>query len=117
MDQAGRDDKFGRFHMVVEIVIRRSNPHSQEMPEDSVYTLNYKEGMTLHSALNYIYETLDPTIAFRPYKCNKGVCMSCLVTVNGKNRQACCTFLKPGDHLLIEPFHQRPVLRDLVTIF
>ena len=117
MDQAGRQDKHGEFQRDVEIIIRRSNPHSQEIPKDAVYTLNYEEGMTLHSALDYIYEVLDPTIAFRPYKCNKGICMSCLVTVNGKKRQACSTFLNPGDHLLLEPIHGRPLIRDLVTSF
>jgi succinate dehydrogenase/fumarate reductase-like Fe-S protein len=117
MDQAGRDDKLGEFQRDVEIIIRRSNPHSQEIPEDVVYTLNYMEGMTLHSALDYIYKVLDPTVAFRPYKCSKGICMSCLVTVNGKKRQACGTFINPGDHLLIEPIHSRPLIRDLVTSF
>ena len=117
MDQAGRNDQLGGFQRDVEIVIRRSNPHSQEIQRDTVYTLNYKEGMTLHSALDYIYKVLDPTIAFRPYKCNKGVCMSCVVTVDGKKRQACSTFLKPGDRLLIEPVSSRPLLRDLVTSF
>lgn len=117
MGQAGQDDKLGQFQKDVSIIIRRSNPHSQEMPKEAVYILNYWEGMTLHSALDYIYSVVDSTLAFRPYKCNKGVCMSCLVTVNGKNRQACSTFLKPGDHLLVEPFQQHTVLRDLATIF
>lgn len=117
MDQTGRHDKLGEIQRDVEIVIRRSNPHSQEISKDAVYTLHYKEGMTLHSALDHIYKELDPTLAFRPYKCNKGVCMSCVVTVNGKKSQACSTFLNPGDHLLIEPASGRPLLRDLVTEF
>jgi succinate dehydrogenase/fumarate reductase-like Fe-S protein len=117
MDQTGGYDKLGGYQEDVRIRIRRSNPLCQEGPKDSVYTLNYWEGMTLHSALDYIYKVLDPTIAFRPYKCNKGVCMSCIVTVNGKRRRACSTFLRPGDHLLIEPIHGRPIIRDLVTDF
>jgi succinate dehydrogenase / fumarate reductase, iron-sulfur subunit len=117
MDQAGRGDRSGRFPEDLKITIRRSNPSAGEVPEDAVYTLNYSEGMTLSGALDYIYHFLDPTIGFRPYRCNKGVCLSCLVTVNGKNSQACCTFLKPGDQLLIEPFRHRLVVRDLVTTF
>jgi hypothetical protein len=60
--------------------------------------------------------TLDHTIAFRPYKCNKGICMSCIVSVNGKRQRACTTFLNAGDRLLIEPSHDRDVVRDLVTL-
>jgi len=116
MDQAGGHDKLGEFRRDVKIRIRRFSPHSQGGPKNSVYTLNHWEGMTLHSALDYIYKVLDPTVAFRPYKCNKGICMSCVVTVNGKRRQACSTFLNPGDQLLIEPTHGELVIRDLVTI-
>jgi len=117
VDQAGRNGKLREFQGIVEIVIRRSNPNSQEIPRDTVYTLHYEQGMTLHSALGYVYRELDPTLAFRPYKCNKGVCMSCVLTVNGKKKQACSTFLNPGDRLLIEPASGRPLLRDLVTGF
>jgi len=117
VDQAGRDDKLGELRKDVEIVIRRSDPHSPETPKDVVYAVPYREGMTLQSALDYIYRVLDPTIAFRPYKCGRGICMSCVVTVKGRKRQACSTFLEPGDHLLIEPTRGRPVIRDLVTSF
>jgi succinate dehydrogenase/fumarate reductase-like Fe-S protein len=100
----------------IEIRIRRFNPSSKDGPTESIYLLDYHEGMTLHNALHYIYKTLDPTVAFRPYKCNKGICMSCLVSVNGKRQQACTTFLNPGDHLLIEPNSAGPLIRDLATI-
>jgi len=117
VDQAGRDDKLGDLQRNVEIIIRRSDPHTPAIPKDIIYAIPYSEGMTLHSALDYIYRVLDPTLAFRPYKCNRGICMSCVVTVNGKKRQACSTFINPGDHLLIEPIHGRPVIRDLATGF
>lgn len=117
MDQADQDDKLGEIQKDVEVIIRRSDPHSPGIPKDAVYAIPYRKGMTLHSALDYIYRILDPTLAFRPYKCNRGTCMSCVVTVNRRNRQACNTFLNPGDHLMIEPIHDRPVIRDLVTDF
>ena len=117
MDQAGRDDKLGEIQKDVEVIIRRSDPHTPAIPKDVVYAIPYSEGMTLHSVLEYIYTVLDPTLAFRRYRCNRGICMSCVVSVNGRKRQACSTFIKPGDHLLIEPIHGRPVIRDLVTDF
>jgi len=117
VDQAGRNDNLNELQRDVEIVIRRSDPHSPEISKDVVYVVPYNEGMTLHSALEYIYTVVDPTLAFRRYKCSRGICMSCLVTVNGKKRQACSTFINPGDHLLIEPVHGHPVIRDLATDF
>jgi succinate dehydrogenase/fumarate reductase-like Fe-S protein len=112
----GRIDKSGNSKRTVEIRIRRAEPLSGDCTGESVYTLDYLEGMTLHNALDFIYKEIDPTIAFRPYKCNKGVCMSCLVSVNGKRQQACTTFLNPDDRVLVEPDYGRPVVRDLVTI-
>jgi succinate dehydrogenase/fumarate reductase-like Fe-S protein len=114
MDRAGRNNPSNELKDV-EIRIRRSNPDSQGLNE-SFYTVQYREGMTLHNALDYIYHTIDPSLAFRPYKCNKGVCMSCIVSINGKTKRACTAILKPGDHLLIEPAKSRPVIRDLSII-
>ncbi len=115
MDQAGRDHPLAKIQKDIEIVIRRSDPDAPAIPKDVLYSIPYRQGMTLHSALEYIYKVLDPTFAFRPYKCNRGICMSCLVSVDGTRKQACGTFLEPGDHLLVEPIHGSPVIRDLVT--
>ena len=102
----------------IEIRIRRFNPTFKDREEarESAYVIPFVEGLTLHRALEYIYNRLDSTLAFRPYRCDKGICMSCLVSVNGKRQQACITLLKPGDHLLIEPDRDRTVIRDLVTV-
>ena len=110
----GRSGKTDDMIRTVEIRIRREEPNSKTT--ESVYTLDYKEGVTLQDALLYIYKEIDPTIAFRPFKCNKGVCMSCLVTVNGKRQQACTTFLAPNDKILVEPDVGQALVRDLVTI-
>jgi succinate dehydrogenase/fumarate reductase-like Fe-S protein len=100
----------------IEIRIRRLPTPSEEEAKESVYFLPFVDGLTLHRALEYIYTTLDPTIAYRPYRCNKGICLSCLVSVNGKRQQACITFLRPGDRLLIESDRGHPVIRDLVAV-
>ena len=110
----GRIEKSANLKRTVEIRIIRSDLSSSGC--ESVYTVDYREGMTLHNALDLIYRELDPTIAFRPYRCNKGVCMSCIVTANGKRQRACTTFLDPDDKVLVEPDGTRPVVRDLVTI-
>jgi succinate dehydrogenase/fumarate reductase-like Fe-S protein len=99
----------------IEIRIRRLPTPSEEEAKESVYFLPFMDGLTLHRALEYIYNQLDPSIAFRPYTCNKGICMSCLVSVNKRMRQACTTFLKPGDRIVVEADPAHPVIRDLVT--
>jgi succinate dehydrogenase/fumarate reductase-like Fe-S protein len=100
----------------VEIRIRRRPPVSTVTYEESVYLLDYYEGMTLHRALEEIYKKLDPTLAYRPYRCNKGICMSCLLSVDGKSRQSCTIFLRPGDRILLESEKGHSHIRDLVTV-
>jgi succinate dehydrogenase/fumarate reductase-like Fe-S protein len=100
----------------VELRIKRCNPPAQEGAQESVFILEHHVGMTLQSALEHIYSTLDPSLAFRSYRCGKGICTSCLVSVNGRRKKACTTFLKPGDRLVIGPDPFRPLIRDLVTI-
>ena len=61
----GRIEKSANLKRTVEIRIIRSDLSSSGC--ESVYTVDYREGMTLHNALDLIYRELDPTIAFRPY--------------------------------------------------
>jgi succinate dehydrogenase/fumarate reductase-like Fe-S protein len=100
----------------VELRIKRSNLPGQESAQESIFILEYHAGMTLQSALEHIYARLDSSLGFRPYRCGKGICGSCLVSVNGRRKKACTTFLKPGDRLVIGPDPFRPLIRDLVTI-
>lgn len=100
----------------IEIKIRRSSPESRPDLAVSSYRLRYREGMTLYSALEEVYKLIDQSIAFRRYRCGKGVCMSCVVSVNGERKQACTTLLMPGECVFVEPDSARPLVRDLVTI-
>ena len=117
MDRAGKCGQgLPTPETIVELRIKRSNPANQESAQESIFILEYHAGMTLQSALEYIYARLDSSLAFRPYRCGKGICASCLVSVNGRRKKACTTFLKPGDRLVIGPDPFRPLIRDLVTI-
>jgi succinate dehydrogenase/fumarate reductase iron-sulfur protein len=56
-----------------------------------------------------------PDLAFR-FSCRVGMCGSCAVVVNGRERLACSTLVKPlGAHLRIEPLRNLPVTRDLAV--
>jgi succinate dehydrogenase iron-sulfur subunit len=71
---------------------------------------------TVLDALVAIQRTEDPTLAFR-YACRVGMCGSCAMVVNGRERWACRTrvaTLGPGP-ISIRPLYHFPLLRDLVV--
>src|SRR5262249_47263606 len=56
------------------------------------YWIPVKEGMTVLDALVDAQRRLDPTLAFR-YACRVGMCGSCAMVINGRERWACRTLL------------------------
>src|SRR5687767_15540798 len=57
----------------------------------------------------------DSTLAFR-YACRVGMCGSCAMVIDGRERWACRTRLAPlGGRVEIRPLYHFPVLRDLVV--
>src|SRR2546422_1371408 len=71
---------------------------------------------TVLDALVEIQRTQDPTLAFR-YACRVGMCGSCAVVVNGRERWACRTRISGlgGRPLSVRPLYHFPLLRDLVV--
>ncbi|MGC8938389.1 MAG: succinate dehydrogenase iron-sulfur subunit, partial [Thermodesulfovibrio sp.] len=62
-----------------------------------------------------IKETRDGTLTFRK-SCAHGVCGSCAMKINGKNRLACQTLVKDLPEVIeIEPLPSLPVIKDLVV--
>jgi len=80
------------------------------------FEIPYAKSMTVLSMLRYINEHIDPTLAFRDYRCGRGVCNTCRVRVNGKVRRTCETPIKPGEKILLEPA-PGPIIKDLVIDF
>ncbi len=71
---------------------------------------------TVLDALVAVQREQDPTLALR-YACRVGMCGSCAVVVNGRERWACRTRLAslgPGP-VRVRPLYHFPVLRDLVV--
>src|ERR1044071_628021 len=58
----------------------------------------------------------DPSLAFR-YACRVGMCGSCAMVVNGRERWACRTRLSdlPAGEVTVRPLYHFPLLRDLVV--
>ena len=75
-----------------------------------------KEGMTVLDALVDAQRRLDPTLAFR-YACRVGMCGSCAMVVNGRERWACRTLLKTlkTGIVTVRPLYHFPLVRDLVV--
>ena len=74
-----------------------------------------EEGMVV-DVLFAVQRYLDSTLAFR-VSCRAGICGSCAVRVDGRERLACQAPLSllRGDSLRVEPLRNLPVLRDLVV--
>ena len=71
---------------------------------------------TVLDALVDVQRRRDPTLAFR-YACRVGMCGSCAMVVNGRERWACRTRLATlgADTVTVRPLYHFPLLRDLVV--
>ncbi len=69
-------------------------------------------GSTVLSALLFIFENIDPTLAFR-YGCRGTKCGECAVLVDDRPRLACRAPAKDG--MRISPLTKLPAVRDLVV--
>lgn len=83
----------------------------------SRYRVKYENHLTVTRILDQIYLGQDRSVAYRHFCCKTGVCMSCLVKVNGKNVQGCKYVVEPGAELWLEAANEGRAIRDLVIDF
>lgn len=75
------------------------------------------EGKTIQDLLVYISENYDKSLGYYSHSvCNRGICMRCIIRVNGKNTISCTTKVPDEDKIILEPASNREVIRDLVTV-
>jgi succinate dehydrogenase/fumarate reductase-like Fe-S protein len=91
---------------MVSLIIERTNMDKQK------YEVPHFEGMTMLVALRYIHEKLDPTLAFRNYHCGRGVCVTCVVRMDGKKVRACSFPLENLKTYEVTPANDKNI-RDL----
>lgn len=48
--------------------------------------------------------------------CNSGICMRCIINIDGKNAVSCTTTVPDKDQIVLGPVSNREVIRDLVTV-
>ena len=99
--------------LAVVLKVFRWSPGERERLQ--VYEIAPREGLTVLDALVEIQRGPDPTLAFR-YACRVGMCGSCAMVVNGRERWACRTLLgAPRGAVTVRPLYHFPLIRDLVV--
>ena len=94
---------------MVNIKLRR---HGQTYDE---FEVPFEDGMNILSALQYIYENLDRTIAYPVCLCRMGKCGACIMQVNGKVQLGCAVRLVAYEFYVVETIANKEVIRDLIT--
>ena len=100
---------------IVNVKIARS-PVTEEGNSIDTFEVPHAKAMTILSMLRYVNEHLDPSVAFRDFRCGRGVCNTCLVRVNGKAKRMCETPVQPGSDILLEPA-PGVLIKDLIVDF
>lgn len=102
---------------IVQVHIERYDPEKNEK-----YTKTYEvprgTRTTVLDFLNYIFEEVDASLAYRRHLCKARMCNGCLLRVNGKPRLVCWEVVPPEQkEITLAPLKGRPVLKDLVVDF
>lgn len=100
----------------VTVKVFRFDPEKDEAPYYKTYTVPVEGPTSVLALLKYIYEELDPTLAFvGEHLCYKGVCACCVAKVNGVVEKTCMKIVNPGEEVVVEPIDGQPIIRDLMT--
>lgn len=88
-------------------IARTMGQQAYEVPDGSQ--------QTVLDALFYIQNELDASLSFR-CSCRVGMCGSCGMVINGRERLACRTPLSGlGPTITVQPMRHLPVVKDLVV--
>ena len=104
-------------HGVIKAKIYRYDPDKDKEPYFQDYEVPVEGSVTVHELLNIIHRDHDGTLAFRTFKCYKGMCSTCIVKLDGKNVRSCATPVERGSEIKIEPVTAGTTVRDLVVDF
>ncbi len=97
----------------IRVRVFRFDSGRDDGPSYREYAVPYEKGMSAMNALDYIYQNIDPTLAYYDHAgCSLGICARCSAKVNGKAALLCQTEVC-GD-IVVEPLNTARVLKDLV---
>jgi len=92
--------------------IFRFDPETDRAPRYETYEVPRTPRMRILEVLDYVNETLAQDVGYRWF-CGVKKCGMCAITVNGVPALACWEPALP--EMTLEPLHNLPVVRDLVT--
>jgi succinate dehydrogenase/fumarate reductase-like Fe-S protein len=98
---------------MIHVKVFRFDPSMDKEPRYETYQVPLEKGMCAMTALDYIYQNLDGTLAYYDHAaCGLGVCARCTGMINRKPGLFCQTVLQ-GD-VTLEPTSKAKVIKDLV---
>jgi fumarate reductase iron-sulfur subunit len=99
---------------VLNVKVFRFDPSTDKEPYYRTYQVPLEEGMSAMSALDYIYQNLDSTVAYYDHAgCDLGICARCTGVINGKPGLFCQTVIK--EDVTLDPTSKIKVIKDLVV--
>jgi succinate dehydrogenase / fumarate reductase iron-sulfur subunit/fumarate reductase iron-sulfur subunit len=99
----------------ITVSVQRSASGPRQKPVYEEHRVEVGEKASVLDALFALQRGPCPDLAFR-FSCRVGMCGSCAMVVNGRERLACSTLVNTiGDSLRIEPLRNLPVVRDLAV--
>ncbi len=101
----------------IKATIRRFDPDKDKEPYFKDYEVETDRTVTVHELLTKIHRDYDGTLAYRTFKCYKGMCTTCIVKLNGKTVRSCATRVEPNSEITIEPAAGGKLVRDLIVDF
>jgi succinate dehydrogenase iron-sulfur subunit len=79
------------------------------------YQVPLRENQTVLDVVTWVQRNLEPSLAYR-FACRVGMCGSCAMVVNGRERLTCSTLVETvGPDLRVEPLRNLPVVRDVAV--
>ena len=102
---------------MVKITVTRYDP-----VKDAEYKQTYQvprgSRVRVLDFLNYIFDEIDPSLAYRRHLCKARMCNGCMMMVNDKPRLVCWEVVSPEQNeITLSPLKERKVLKDLVVDF
>ena len=99
----------------VTVSVQRSGPDAGARRRFETHQIEVAEKASVLDAVLALQRGPCPDLAFR-FSCRVGMCGSCAMLVNGRERLTCSTLITTvGDRLRLEPLRNLPVVRDLAV--
>ena len=100
---------------LVTLHVQRSAPQPPAPSTFETHQIELAPKASILDGLFALQRGPCPDLAFR-YSCRVGMCGSCAMVVNGRERLTCSTLVQTvGNELRIEPLRNLPVVRDLAV--